>query len=51
MLETSPIVAQDLKSQAHEVTEKSYIGGHSYAIWQVIVQDAFIKFLGKGTIF
>ncbi|CAB1221790.1 alpha/beta hydrolase-fold protein [Acinetobacter bouvetii] len=44
ILETSPIVAQDLKAKAHDVTYKNYVGGHSYAIWQVILQDALLHF-------
>ncbi len=48
ILETAPIVAQDLKSKGHDVTFKYYVGGHSYAIWQVILQDALIDFFAEN---
>lgn len=44
ILESSPIVAQNLKDKGHDVTFKSYVGGHSYAIWQVVLQDALQHF-------
>ncbi|KYQ72908.1 alpha/beta hydrolase-fold protein [Acinetobacter pragensis] len=44
ILETAPIVAADLKAQGHDVTYKSYAGGHSYAVWQVALQDALRHF-------
>ncbi|WP_257227292.1 esterase family protein [Acinetobacter sp. YH12063] len=44
ILETSPIVAADLKSKGHDVHYQSYIGGHSYAVWQVALQDALKHF-------
>jgi enterochelin esterase-like enzyme len=44
ILETAPIVAADLKQQGHQVVYKSYVGGHSYALWQVILQDALLHF-------
>ncbi|MFH7766172.1 alpha/beta hydrolase-fold protein [Acinetobacter sp. BSP-28] len=47
ILETSPIVAQDLKAKGHDVSYKIYVGGHSYAIWQVILQDALLHFFGN----
>ena len=42
ILETSPIVVKDLKDKGHQVEYKNYIGGHSYAIWQVVLQDALL---------
>lgn len=47
ILETSPMVAQDLKNKGHDVHYQSYIGGHSYAIWQVVLQDALLHFFAK----
>lgn len=47
ILETSPIVAQDLKQKGHDVTYKGYVGGHSYAIWQMILQDALLHFFAE----
>lgn len=47
ILETSPIVAQDLKNRGHDVTYKNYVGGHSYAIWQMILQDALLHFFAE----
>lgn len=47
ILETSPIVAQDLKTQGHDVTYRQYHGAHSYAIWQVVLQDALLHFFGQ----
>ncbi|MCL6230975.1 alpha/beta hydrolase-fold protein [Acinetobacter amyesii] len=44
ILETSPIVAADLKNKGHDVHYQSYIGGHSYAVWQVALQDALKHF-------
>ncbi len=48
ILETSPVVAEDLKQKGHDVTYKSYIGGHSYAVWQVAIQDALQHFFSKS---
>ncbi len=48
ILETSPIVAADLKAKEHDVTYKSYVGGHSYAIWQVTLQDALMHFFSQN---
>lgn len=48
ILETAPIVAQDLKDQGQDVVYKSYVGGHSYAIWQVILQDALLHFFANS---
>ena len=47
ILETSPIVAADLKNKGHDVHYKSYIGGHSYAVWQVALQDALKHFFAQ----
>lgn len=44
ILNTSPIVANDLKEKGQYVVFKSYTGGHSYAVWQVIIQDALQHF-------
>ncbi|NHB57474.1 DUF3327 domain-containing protein [Acinetobacter sp. 194] len=44
ILETTPIVAQDLREKGHDVEYKNYVGGHSYAIWQGILQDALLHF-------
>lgn len=44
ILETTPVVANDLKAKGHDVTYKNYVGGHSYAIWQAILQDALLHF-------
>ena len=48
ILETSPIVAQALKSKGHEVRYQVYEGAHSYAIWQVILQDALLHFFANS---
>ena len=48
ILQTSPVVADDLKQKGHDVTYKSYIGGHSYAVWQVAIQDALQHFFSKS---
>lgn len=48
ILETSPIVAQALKSKGHEVRYQVYEGAHSYAIWQVILQDALLYFFANS---
>lgn len=47
ILETSPIVAADLKNKGHDVHYQSYIGGHSYAVWQVALQDALKHFFAQ----
>lgn len=47
ILETSPIVAEDLKMKGHKVMFKQYTGGHSYAVWQVALQDALIHFFAS----
>lgn len=47
ILNTSPIVANDLKEKGQEVLFKSYTGGHSYAVWQVAVQDALQHFFAN----
>lgn len=44
ILNTSPIVANDLKEKGQDVIFKTYTGGHSYAVWQVVVQDALQHF-------
>ena len=44
ILNTSPIVANDLKEKGQDVVFKTYTGGHSYAVWQVVVQDALQHF-------
>lgn len=48
ILNTSPIVANDLQRNGQNVIFKTYTGGHSYAIWQVIVQDALQYFFGSS---
>ncbi|OTG88965.1 hypothetical protein B9T34_13760 [Acinetobacter sp. ANC 3813] len=48
ILGTSPRVAEDLKAQGHEVLYKNYVGGHSYAVWQVSLQDALLHFFGSS---
>lgn len=48
ILNTSPIVANDLKAKGQDVVFKTYTGGHSYAIWQVVVQDALQHFFAKN---
>lgn len=48
IFESSPIVAQDLKNKGHNVTFKNYVGGHSYAIWQIVLQDALLHFFGEN---
>ena len=45
--ETAPIVAQDLTQQGHDVRYKAYIGGHSYALWQIVLQDALLHFFAE----
>lgn len=47
ILNTSPIVANDLKEKGQDVMFKTYTGGHSYAVWQVVVQDALQYFFAK----
>lgn len=47
ILNTSPIVANDLKSKGQDVVFKTYTGGHSYAVWQIVVQDALQHFFGQ----
>ncbi|WP_257219866.1 alpha/beta hydrolase-fold protein [Acinetobacter sp. YH12239] len=47
ILETSPIVAQDLIDQGHNVHYQEYIGGHSYAVWKIVIQDA-LKYFFKN---
>lgn len=47
ILNTSPIVANDLKEKGQDVVFKTYTGGHSYAVWQVVVQDALQHFFAK----
>lgn len=47
ILNTSPVVANDLKEQGQDVIFKTYTGGHSYAVWQVVVQDALQHFLAQ----
>ena len=49
ILESSAIVAQDLKHKAHDVHYQNYVGGHSYAIWQVVLQDALLHFFAQPT--
>lgn len=44
ILETSPQVAQKLKDLGHHMHDQSYVGGHSYAVWQVALQDALQHF-------
>lgn len=44
ILNTSPIVVDDLKAKGQDVVFKSYTGGHSYAVWQVVMQDALQHF-------
>lgn len=44
ILNTSPIVANDLKAKGQDVVFKSYTGGHSYAVWQIVLQDALQHF-------
>ena len=48
ILDTSPIVANDLAERGHDVTYKQYVGGHSYAIWQVILQEALLHFFADS---
>lgn len=48
ILNTSPVVANDLKNKGHNVLFKTYTGGHSYALWQVVLQDALQHFFGKN---
>lgn len=47
ILNTSPIVANDLKEKGQDVVFKSYTGGHSYAVWQVVIQDALQYFFAN----
>lgn len=47
ILNTSPMVADDLKEKGQDVVFKSYTGGHSYAVWQVVLQDALQHFFSK----
>lgn len=47
ILESSPVVAADLRAKGHDVAYKSYIGGHSYAIWQVTLQEALLHFFAE----
>ena len=49
ILDTSPIVTADLKAQGHDVIYKKYVGGHSYAVWQISLQDALIHFFAKSS--
>ncbi len=46
ILETAPAVAADLKAKGQDVVYQNYVGGHSYAIWQVALQDALLHFFG-----
>ena len=48
ILETSEIVANDLKKQGHQVHYQNYVGGHSYAVWQMILQDALLHFFAQN---
>ena len=48
ILNTSPIVANDLKEKGQDVVFKTYTGGHSYAVWQVVLQDALQHFFGEN---
>ena len=48
ILNTSPIVAHDLKEKGQDVVFKTYTGGHSYAVWQVVLQDALQHFFMKN---
>lgn len=48
ILNTSPIVAQDLKEKGQDVVFKTYTGGHSYAVWQVVLQDALQHFFAEN---
>lgn len=49
ILGSSPIVAEDLKSKGHHVIYKEYVGGHSYAVWQVVLQNALIEFFSPSS--
>lgn len=44
ILSTSPVVANDLAKKGHDVVFKEYNGGHSYALWQIVLQDALQHF-------
>lgn len=48
ILNSSPFVAEDLKRAGHDVTYKQYIGGHTYAIWQVSLQEALLHFFADS---
>ena len=47
ILETAPIVARDLRNKGHSVHYQEYVGGHSYAVWQIVLQDALLHFFNK----
>lgn len=47
ILNSSQIVANDLREKGQDVVFNSYTGGHSYAVWQVVVQDALQHFFAK----